>query len=124
VKQSERISLPGSFLASLLIGKYAETDLSEASLAGIWNRQEQALENRLVDLGKDTKAKLGSLTSTSESLGHLTSYCAKRWRMSTSTYSDRVQISVSLTHQNTFIRVRCAAFRELQVRRSHQLKSH
>ncbi|KAI9282008.1 hypothetical protein BC943DRAFT_328992 [Umbelopsis sp. AD052] len=83
IKQSERISLPGSLLASLLIGKYAETDLSDASMAGIWNKHEQALDNRLVDRSKDLKDKLGSFTSTSDSLGHLTAYCAKRWRMST-----------------------------------------
>jgi hypothetical protein len=82
LEEVERISNPGSFLASLLIGKYADMETTSAAMAGLWDMEKQCWDPAVADKVKYASQKLGSPLTSYESTGLVSTYCAKRWRLS------------------------------------------
>lgn len=82
IEDVERISNPGSLLATLLIGKYADMEITSATMAGLWDMEKQCWDPAVADKLKNANQKLGLPLTTNERVGNVSTYCAKRWRLS------------------------------------------
>ncbi|KAJ2956231.1 hypothetical protein NQZ79_g7894 [Umbelopsis isabellina] len=82
IEDIERISNPGSLLASLLIGRYADMEITSATMAGLWDMEKQCWDPTVADKVKHVNQKLGSPLTSYERVGNVSTYCAKRWRLS------------------------------------------
>lgn len=110
IEKTERICFSGSLLSSLLIGRYADTEISEASIAGLWNIQNQAWDEKNFDKMSNITRKLGTPCNSSESLGSVSSYCTKRWRMSKSMYVSIYNLVLPPTLTKGAIFIECIVF--------------
>ncbi|TPX55377.1 hypothetical protein PhCBS80983_g05363 [Powellomyces hirtus] len=83
--QTERVSLVSSFVASLLLGKYALIDVSDGSgmnLLDIIKKDWDDTLLRVCGCGADMRTKLGPVVETNTSLGSLSSYFVDRYGFS------------------------------------------
>ena len=94
----ERISLVSSFLACLLLGRFAPIDASDAAGMNLMNLRTQQWDDTLlmaVDPSGHLKAKLGdSIAASNAVLGPVSPYFVQRWG-----FSDRCQV-VACTGDN------------------------
>lgn len=113
IEKTERICFSGSILSGILIGKYADTEISEASIARLWNIQDQAWDENNFDKMSNITSKLGTTCDSSKSLGSVSSYCAKRWRMSKSMYVSIYNLYFTTIYQRShFYRMYCISVSE------------
>lgn len=79
-KNTERISLISSFLASLLLGQIAPIDYNESSGTNLLNLRTKKWDEKLLEASaKDLEVKLGQPVETSQVLGNISPYFIERY---------------------------------------------